>query len=134
MRRHFLEFDEMITVRTSEDGNEYRVLTYNGEEFAEPYFTGQELGWVKYVLWEWKSKSFSYLIVTPTNHNIWLTVSMSEANKFEVGTPLIGAPSYFCIIQKVWHKAHTCRYTLYELWYEPNALSGYKKPEWSQIE
>lgn len=44
MRTFYQTLDEFITVRTSADGNVHRVITYKGEIYAEPYFTGQELG------------------------------------------------------------------------------------------
>ena len=43
---------EKITIEKSMEGNRYRVLTYNGVKYKEPYFTGQELGWVTDVLWD----------------------------------------------------------------------------------
>ena len=64
MRTFYQTLDEFITVRTSADGNVHRVITYKGEIYAEPYFTGQELGWIKEVLWEWKTRSFNCLIVS----------------------------------------------------------------------
>ena len=76
-----MTLEEFITTETSMDGNTHRVITYNGEKFAEPYFTGEELGWLKEVLWEWRTQSFYCLIVTVSGHKLWLTVSLRDANK-----------------------------------------------------
>ena len=37
MRTNYATLEEFITTETSMDGNTYRVITYNGEKFAEPY-------------------------------------------------------------------------------------------------
>ncbi len=129
MRTFYQTLDEFITVRTSADGNVHRVITYKGEKYAEPYFTGQELGWIKEVLWEWKTRSFNCLIVSVSGSKLWLNVSLRDANKVLEGDLKKGVPIYFCIIQKQWHKPHTLPYWIYELSTYPGYLEGYKKPD-----
>ena len=72
MRTFYQTLDEFITVKKSMDGNVHRVITYKGEQYTEPYFTGQELGWIKEVLWEWKTRSFNCLIVSVSGSKLWL--------------------------------------------------------------
>ena len=134
MRTNYATLEEFITTETSMDGNTHRVITYNGEKFAEPYFTGEELGSLKEVLWEWRTQSFYCLIVTVSGHKLWLTVSLRDANKVLEGTLKRGEPIYFCIIQKQWHKSHTLPYWIYELSTYPGYLEGYEKPDFAVTE
>ena len=129
MQRHFATLEKMITTKETVEGNICRVLTFNEEQYIEPCFTGQEIGWVKTVLWEWRTRSFQYLVITPHNKKIWLTVSLADARKFDMGVPISGAPIYFCLYQKRWHKPSTLRYRIHEIWYAPEELEGYRKPE-----
>lgn len=134
MRTFYQTLDEFITVKKSIDGNIHRVITYNGEQFAEPYFTGQELGWIKEVLWEWKTHTFNCLIVAVSGSKLWLTVSLRDANKVLEGDLKKGAPIYFCIIQKEWHKAYALPYWIHELSTYPGNLKGYKKPNFAETD
>ena len=44
MRKNVKTLENRIMVKESREGNVYRVLTYKGKKYKEPYFTGQEIG------------------------------------------------------------------------------------------
>ena len=74
---------EKITIKKSMEGNRYRVLTYNGVKYKEPYFTGQELGWVTDVLWDEQTKTYILLIITVGGYKLWLTINKKVAKYFD---------------------------------------------------
>ena len=120
---------EIITIKKSTDGNRYRVLTYNGVKYKEPYFTGQELGWVTDVLWDEQTKTYILLIITVGGYKLWLTINKKVAKYFDPMKLEKNAPVYFCIYQCRKFKKDRVPYNIYEIWYAPEELEGYKKPE-----
>ena len=88
---------EKITIEKSMEGNRYRVLTYNGVKYKEPYFTGQELGWVTDVLWDEQTKTYILLIITVGGYKLWLTINKKVAKYFDPMKLEKNAPVYFCI-------------------------------------
>ena len=120
---------EIITIKKSTDGNRYRVLTYNGVKYKEPYFTGQELGWVTDVLWDEQTKTYILLIITVGRYKLWLTINKKVAKYFHPMKLEKNALVYFCIYQCRKFKKDRVPYNIYEIWYAPEELEGYKKPE-----
>ena len=120
---------EKITIKKSMEGNRYRVLTYNGVKYKEPYFTGQELGWVTDVLWDEQTKTYILLIITVGGYKLWLTINKKVAKYFDPMKLEKNAPVYFCIYQCRKFKKDRVPYNIYEIWYAPEELEGYKKPE-----
>lgn len=129
MKKHFETLENLITVKKSREGNIYRVLKYNGKQYKEPYFTGQEIGWIKYILWDEKTHTYNCLIITAEERRLWLTISEKIAKEFGLEYLVEHSPLYFCIIQKEWHKQHTLPYWLEELSTYPGYFDGYEKPE-----
>ena len=86
---------EKITIEKSMEGNRYRVLTYNGVKYKEPYFTGQELGWVTDVLWDEQTKTYILLIITVGGYKLWLTINKKVAKYFDPMKLEKNAPVYF---------------------------------------
>ena len=120
---------EKITIEKSMEGNRYRVLTYNGVKYKEPYFTGQELGWVTDVLWDEQTKTYILLIITVGGYKLWLTINKKVAKYFNPMELEENAPVYFCIYECRKCKKDIVPYNIYEIWYAPEELEGYKKPE-----
>jgi hypothetical protein len=111
------------------EGNRYRVLTYNGVKYKEPYFTGQELGWVTDVLWDEQTKTYILLFITVGGYKLWLTINKKVAKYFDPMKLEKNAHVYFCIYQCRKFKKDRVPYNIYEIWYAPEELEGYKKPE-----
>lgn len=127
--RKIKNLQKNITITKSMDGNHYRLLTYNGIKYAEPYFTGQELGWVTDVLWDEQTKAYILLIITVDEYRLWLTIDEKVAKHFNPNKLEQDAPIYFCIYQLRKCKKDRVPYNIYEIWYAPEELEGYKKPE-----
>ena len=127
--RKIKNLQENLTIAEAMDGNRYRVLTYNGLSYGEPYFTGQELGWVTDVLWDEQTKAYILLIVTVDEYRLWLTIDEKVAKHFNPMKLEKNAPIYFCLFNLRKCGIDRVPYKICEIWYAPEELEGYRKPE-----
>lgn len=132
--RKIENLQENLTIAEAMDGNRYRVLTYNGENYGEPYFTGQELGWVTEVLWDEHTRTYILLIITVDEYRLWLTIDEKIAKYFNPNKLEKNALIYFCIYNLRKCRIDRVPYKIYEIWYAPEELEGYKKPESIQVD
>lgn len=129
MRKNVKTLENRITVKESREGNIYRVLTYKGKQYKEPYFTGQEIGWIKYILWDEETRTHNCLIITAGERRVWLTISEKIGKEFGIEKLEYHSPLYFCIYQLRRYKKGSVPYKLCELSTYPGYFDGYTKPE-----
>ena len=109
-------------------GGEYEAIEFDGRTFVKPGFSGQAVGWVRERYVDYEKGLLHILLVTPDYWDWWYTLKFSEANRFGIGYPDIGASLYFCIYQKQWHKPENLPYTIEEGFYCDEYLSKYSLP------
>lgn len=129
MRTYFENIENLITIRGSVDGNVYRTLSYNCKEYVEPYYTGDEIGWIKDILYDNKTRTYNCLIITADEQRVWLTIDRVIAFEFGLHRLEEHSPLYFPITLKKWHKSNTLPYRIYELSTYPRFFEVYTKPE-----
>ena len=105
------------------------MLTYKGKKYKEPYFTGQEIGWIKYILWDEETRTHNCLIITAGERRLWLTISEKIGKEFGIEKLEYHSPLYFCIYQLRRYKKGSVPYKLCELSTYPGYFDGYTKPE-----
>ena len=114
---------------TNINGITEEVIEFGGRTFVKPWFTGQAVGWVLERFADIKNRCTHILLVTPEGWNLWCTLKFSESDRMGIGYPNIGAPLYFLIIEKRWHKPKNLPYTVEEGFYCDEYLARFDPPD-----
>ncbi len=105
------------------------VIEYGGRTFVKPGFSGQAVGWVRERFMDTENRLIHILLITPEDWNLWYTLKFSESDLTGIGYPDIGAPLYFFIFEKRWHKPKNLPYKIIEGFYCHEYLAKRELPD-----
>jgi len=111
------------------NGKAGEAIEYDGKIFVKPWFSGQAAGWVRERFADKENRKVHILLVTFDRWYLWYTLNFSEAERLGIGYPKIGAPLYFLIYEKRWHKPENLPYTVGDAYYCAEYLADVEPPD-----